>query len=580
MTTKTLDPEAKKNALLWLNEPYDENTKSWIKQNLDSNPDLINAAFYRDLEFGTGGLRGIMGIGSNRMNVYTIRRATQGLANYLLKTTKSPSVMVGYDGRENSRLFAEEVAKVLAASEITCYLFKELRPTPLVSFGVRYKKATAGIMITASHNPPEYNGYKVYWNDGGQVLPPNDIGIIEEVYKLKHLDEIKVGALDSPFVKPVLEEIDQAYIKALLPLKVLKGPVPVKALYTSLHGTGITLMPTLLKAWEVEGIAYVEKQCVPDGKFTYAKTPNPEEKAALEMGIEQMLREKHDLLLATDPDADRVGVAVIHKGQAALLNGNQIACICLDFLIRELKKQGRLPAKASFIKTIVTTELFKKIASQEGYYSFDVLTGFKYVAEKIREWEVSQEHEFVFGGEESYGYLYGTQTRDKDGLIISALLCEIAGLAKKAGKTLIDVIEDIYRKYGLYLEKLASFKFPETKEGRESITTSMQNLRQNPPKTLNGQPIVRVDDYMKLESADLVSGRKEKLLLEQSDVLVYWMKNGAKVMIRPSGTEPKVKVYCGVNLSTFDSIQEGTNRLTLEANNLISDLEKIAFKQN
>lgn len=576
MSTSTLNPDAVKNANSWLDEPYDEATKAWIRDNLKNHPEQINQAFYRDLEFGTGGLRGIMGIGSNRMNVYTIRRATQGLANYILKQNiDHPSVFIGYDGRRHSREFADESAKVLAANGITAYLFKELRPTPLVSFGVRFKKCLSGIMITASHNPPDYNGYKVYWNDGGQVLPPHDLGIIEEVYKLKSLSDIKIGPLDSPLIVRVLDEVDNAYLSTIEKLRLNKGESNVKVLYTSLHGTGITLMPETLKRWGVTHFATVEKQCVPDGNFTYAPIPNPEEKEALNMGIEQLLREEHDILIANDPDADRVGVAVRHQGKAVILTGNQIASLCLHYLI---KNKIDLPANAAFVKTIVTTELFRKIAVLNGYSCFDVLTGFKYVAEKIREWEDNgYPFRFVFGGEESYGYLYGTQTRDKDALIMSALISEMAAFAKKHHKTLIDLRDALFKEYGLFFETLTSLKYPETKEGNEAMKKAVDKLRASPPLRFGSASVIAIDDYQLRERLDLATGKKEPLTLEQSDVLVFWLDDGSKVMIRPSGTEPKVKIYCGVTTSRYDTVDAGLAELDKKAQTLIQQLKNMVL---
>lgn len=576
MNTKTLDPVAVKNANHWLNEPYDENTKAWIKENLQNNPELINQSFYRDLEFGTGGLRGIMGVGSNRMNVYTIRRATQGLANYILKqNVEHPSVFIGYDGRTHSYEFALESAKVLAGNGIIAYLFKELRPTPLVSFGVRFKKCLSGIMITASHNPPEYNGYKVYWNDGGQVLPPHDIGIIEEVYKLKSLSDIKIGDANSPLINWVLDEIDEKYLSAIEKLRLYSGEVSVKVLYTPLHGTGITLMPKVMKKWGVIHFKTVEKQSYPDGHFTNAPVPNPEEKEALNLGIEELLLGEHDLLIANDPDADRVGVAVRHHGKAVILTGNQIASLCLNYLI---KNKTDLPANAAFIKTIVTTELFRKIAVLNGYACFDVLTGFKYVAEKIREWEDEDSpFTFIFGGEESYGYLYGKETRDKDALIMSALIAEMAGFAKRQNKTLIDLRDELFKEYGLYYEGLSSLKFPESKEGKEAMKKAVERLRSNPPLKFGDVEVIAIDDYLIREKIDLVSGRKEPLTLEQSDVLVFWLKDHSKVMIRPSGTEPKVKIYCGVTTPSYDTVESGLLALEKKTQGLINILKELTL---
>ncbi|MFN4174647.1 MAG: phospho-sugar mutase, partial [Parachlamydiaceae bacterium] len=419
------------------------------------------------------------------------------------------------------------------------------------------------------------NGYKVYWNDGGQVLPPHDIGIIEEVYKLKSLSDIKIGDANSPFINWVLDEIDEKYLSAIEKLRLYSGEVSVKVLYTPLHGTGITLMPKVMKNWGVIHFKTVEKQSYPDGNFTNAPVPNPEEKEALNLGIEELLLGEHDLLIANDPDADRVGVAVRHHGKAVILTGNQIASLCLNYLI---KNKTDLPANAAFIKTIVTTELFRKIAVLNGYACFDVLTGFKYVAEKIREWEDEDSpFTFIFGGEESYGYLYGKETRDKDALIMSALIAEMAGFAKRQNKTLIDLRDELFKEYGLYYEGLSSLKFPESKEGKEAMKKAVERLRSNPPLKFGDVEVIAIDDYLIREKIDLISGRKEPLTLEQSDVLVFWLKDHSKVMIRPSGTEPKVKIYCGVTTPSYDTVESGLLALEKKTQGLINILKELTL---
>ncbi|MCB1114460.1 MAG: phospho-sugar mutase [Chlamydiia bacterium] len=575
-----LDEEAEKNIQSWLAQEYDDKTKDTIRQMLNADDPELNNAFYTNLAFGTGGMRGIMGVGTNRMNRYTIMRATQGLANYIEEENlPNPSVLIGYDSRHHSREFAEIAARVLAANEIDVYIASDIRPTPWVSFGCRFKRCNAAIMITASHNPPEYNGYKVYWSDGAQVLPPHDKGIIEDVNKIESLSEIKKTDLKSPFITWIDEEIDNAYLKAIRPLSLCpdqnktKGE-NLKVLYSSLHGTGIKLLPKAMQDWGFSNLTLVEKQCIPDGDFSAAPSPNPEDPEALKMGVEQLLKENLDLLIATDPDADRVGAVVNHQGKAVYLNGNQIACLGLYHILSEKKVQNTLPDNGAAIKTIVTTELFKKIANNFGVTCFNVHTGFKYVAEKIREWEEdSNPYQYLFGGEESFGYLWGTYARDKDGISASLLIQEIALKQKLKGKTLIDLLNEIYERYGLFFETLKSVRFEETKEGKEKMAQSLDKLRNSPPKSLADIAVKTLDDYQKRKRFDLLSGHVTELPLAQSNVLIFWLEDDSKVMVRPSGTEPKVKLYCGVSQSTFSNQEEALQTLKSKANTLINALE-------
>lgn len=562
------DLTTQKNVDQWLEGQYDEETKATIRRLLTEDPQQIVDAFFTHLTFGTAGLRGLMGVGTNRMNIYTVRATTQGLANYVLKQpkqeNKNHAVLIGYDSRHYSREFAEETARVLAGNGIEVYLFKNIRPTPLVSFGCRYKKCMAAVMITASHNPAVYNGYKVYWSDGGQVVQPHDIGIIAEVEKITDPTEVRLATnLSDPLIHEIEAEIDEAYIKAITPLQNYpeinqqKGD-QLKVVYTSLHGTGITLAPRALTAWGFKNPTLVGDQVIPNGDFPTVKSPNPEEKAALQMGIDLMLKTQSDLLIANDPDADRVGVAVLHKNDAYILNGNQIAAICLAHICEALSKQNRLPSRAAFIKTIGTTELFRVICQDYQRKCFNVLTGFKYIAEKIREWELLPDgYQYIFGGEESYGYLLGTHARDKDAIVCSALLCEVALHAKLEGKTLVDRLYDLYQRYGVYQEKLLSINFGETKEGKEQMAHGMQRLRQSHLHEINGIPVVSVEDYLVSTRYFLETGKTEPIPLIKSDVLLYWLADESKVMVRPSGTEPKVKLYCGVVEKTFPSIEEG-----------------------
>lgn len=587
MTSKSkivLDPVTEKNVHLWLDGAYDASTKAAIKKLLDENPKEIVDSFYTNLAFGTGGLRGIMGVGCNRMNVYTVRAATQGLANYINrqpKTAEGFSVLIGYDSRNHSREFAEESAKVLAANNIKVYLFKELRPTPLVSFGCRFKKCNAAIMITASHNPPEYNGYKVYWNDGAQVLPPHDKNIIDEVQKIVDPKQVKeVGDLKNPLIEEILEEVDAAYIKAIHPLQLYpeinraEGNT-LKVVYTSLHGTGITMVPRTLDDWGFTNYHFVDPQVIADGNFPTVKSPNPEEKTALSMGIDKVIQTGADLLIATDPDADRVGVAIKHNGEIILLNGNQMAAILLEHVCEALTKQKRLPEKAAFVKTIGTTELFQAICNTYKRPCINVLTGFKYIAEKIREWEKDPKEglQYIFGGEESYGYLLGTKARDKDAVISAALICEVALQAKKKGKTLLDLLHELYAKHGFFLEKLLSVEFEETKEGKDKMAAGMNRILKDPPKHLAGKAVAAIEDYRTSIRTDLKTGATEKITLPKSNVLFFWLEDGSKAMIRPSGTEPKIKIYCGVVQKDYKTLEEASASAETYANALLQDLK-------
>jgi phosphoglucomutase/phosphomannomutase len=579
-----LDPIAERNVKRWLEQDYDSATKEEIRRLLKSEASELNDAFYTDLAFGTGGMRGLTGVGTNRMNRYTVARATQGLANYLKKQPlPSPSVLIGYDSRKSSREFAEIAARVLAGNEIEVLIFSEIRPTPIVSFGCRWKKCLAAIMITASHNPPAYNGYKVYWSDGGQVLPPHDKGIIEQVYQIENLSDIKLADLQSPFIHWLHDEVDTAYLEAIRPLslypKVIKDQgSALKILYTSLHGTGITMIPPAMKDWGFSSLAFVEKQIIPDGSFPYAPIPNPEDPRALEMGIQEMLEKHSDILIATDPDADRVGVVCLHKGKPVTLTGNQIASICLYHILSRRKALNDLPDNAAVIKSIATTELFKNIAHHYGVTCFDVLTGFKYVAERIREWEdEGNPYEYLFGGEESFGYLWGDAVRDKDAISSSLLIAETALIQKLKGKTLVDLAEEVYHQFGLYFETLKSIEFPETKEGKEKMAHALDRLRKNPPRTLGGINVVCFEDYLKNTSYNYVTEQTTPLSLASSNVLLFWLEDHSKVMVRPSGTEPKVKFYCGVTDPNFKDIEVGFAQLKEKSSHLLQALEKDLF---
>lgn len=535
-----IDPAIEKRIQRWLEGPFDPKMKEEIRRLQKSDPKQLSDAFFRDLAFGTGGMRGIIGVGTNRMNRYTVGAATQGLANYLKKQPgKSHSVFIGYDVRHHSREFAEETARVLAGNGIRVYLSKEICPTPLTSFACRHFGCSAAVMITASHNPPEYNGYKVYWKDGAQVVPPHDVGIMQEAAKIQSPDQIKMG---ETFTE-VDGELDAAYLAELKKLQLhpeLSGS-PLKIIYSNLHGTGLRLVPKALKEWGYSNLSFVEKQKPLDGNFTYAHSPNPENEKALKLGMEQL---KEGIFIATDPDADRVGVVALDRGKPVRLTGNQTACLCLHHICTSLTS---LPPNAAFIKTIVTTELFKVIAESFGGKCIDVLTGFKYIGEKIGIWEKSfDSYQFIFGAEESYGSLFGTFVRDKDAVSASCLVAEMAALAKKQNLSLIDRLYQIYRKYGIHRESLTDLAFSETPEGMNQMQSLMKHLRADPPSHIDGQKIVTIEDYQLRKATHLVTGKTHSLDLPESDVLRFWLEEGSKFVIRPSGTEPKVKIYAEV----------------------------------
>jgi phosphomannomutase len=544
------------NVQSWLEGDYDEETKRQIRE---MTPEQLQDAFYKRLEFGTGGLRGIMGVGTNRLNIYTVRAATQGLANYLKKEGKQPlRVLVGYDSRNNSKLFAEEAARVLGANGIEVLLLEELRPVPLISFGCRHKECSAAVLITASHNPPEYNGYKVYWSNGGQVLPPHDVGIIEEVNKITSPDQVKLGPLEPIWIG---DEVDQAYFETTrnlqsYPSQNAKRGAELKVVYSSLHGAGITLVPKSLEGWGFTNLQLVEKQCIPDGDFPTLTSPNPEEPEAMEMGTQQMMAQEADLFIATDPDTDRLGVVVRHDGEAVRLNGNETACLCLHHLCRKAKGTN-----LAAVKTIVTTELFAAIAKHYGVACFDVLTGFKYIGELMDQWETSGEHEYLFGAEESYGSLLGTHARDKDAVIASSLVCELALDAKLAGETLIDRLESIYKEFGLYREKLISLTF-KGKDGAERMSQLMEQLRTKPPEEIAGVAVTEVQD--------LLPGGP----LPPSNVLLFHLEDGTKLVVRPSGTEPKIKLYAGVVDEEPAQIEEAIAACDQKLDKFLNELSK------
>lgn len=569
----------------WLNGAYDEASKEAIKKLVSSHPEEAEDAFYKTLTFGTAGMRGVMGVGSNRMNVYTIRSATQGLAQYLLKENpeKEVSVFIGYDSRHHSKEFAEETARVFAGNGIKVYLPDAIRPTPFVSFGCRYKKCDAAVMITASHNPPEYNGYKVYGPDGGQVSSPRDQAIVDEVNQIQDPTQIKqVDSIQHPLISILDEEVDDAYLSAIRSLAFYpeenkeKG-AQLKIVYTSLHGTGITLAPRAFRLWGFTNLTFVEDQIIPNPDFPSVHFPNPEEKETLKEGIKTLTEKQGDLLIATDPDADRVGVVAMYENAPFIFTGNQIACICLEHICKALPT---MPSNAAFIKTIVTSELFRVIVERYGATCFDVLTGFKYIAEMIHKWELNPgSYQYIFGGEESLGYLLGTYARDKDAISASALIAEVALHAKLEGKTLVDRLYDLHQTYGIYIERLLSVQFPESKEGKEQMQTAMQLLRKNNFNEVEGRKVIKVDDYFTSESKDLTTNQVTPLTLPQSDVIIYWLEGGGKVMVRPSGTEPKVKIYVGVVVKEFETIPLGETAAEESAKEILEAMKELLTQE-
>ena len=544
-----IDASAKENAKTWLNGQYDEETKQAIRDMMD-NPNELNESFYRNLEFGTGGLRGIMGVGTNRMNKYTVAMATQGLANYVKRCFPNANPIkaaVSHDSRNHSREFAEITANVLAANGFHVYLFEALRPTPELSFAVRHFGCQTGVMVTASHNPKEHNGYKAYWDDGCQLVAPHDTNVIDEVMKIKGLEDVKMTGGEAN-IEIIGENVDSVYLDRIeqnsLHPELIKKHHDLKIVYTPLHGTGITLIPRMLEKLGFTNVNVVKEQATPDGNFPTTPSPNPEEKAAMKMAVDLAKDIDADIVFTSDPDADRVGVAVKRPdGEWMLLNGNQTMSVLIYYLLKEWKETGRLTGKEFIVKTIVTSELPADIAKRVGVKVYDVLTGFKFIGDKIRELEGKEV--FIGGGEESYGYMIGDFVRDKDAVAACSMIAEIAAWAAEQGKTFFDVLVDLYTEYGFYKEGLLSV-VRKGKSGAEEIQQMMKDYRDNPPSEINGSKVVCIKDYKLHESTDLTTGKKEPITLPTSNVLQFFTADGNKVTVRPSGTEPKIKFYFGV----------------------------------
>jgi len=561
----------------WLDGNYDEEVKNNIRELQQSNKEELADAFYRNLEFGTGGLRGIMGIGTNRMNKYTVGMATQGYANYLKQSFPGEEVKVAiaHDCRNNSRFFAETAANVFAANGIKVYLFKELRPTPELSYAIRHYKCHGGVVCTASHNPKEYNGYKAYWNDGGQLVPPHDKNVIAEVEKINSVDEVKWSGGEQNII-PISKEIDSAYIDMLKSLsiypEVIREQSDLKIVYTSIHGTGITLVPQVLQEFGFNNVHVVEEQATPDGNFSTVVYPNPEESEAMSIGLKKAQELDADILLGTDPDADRVGIGVKdNEGKWVLLNGNQTAVLAFNYMIESRKEKGLAKPNDMVVKTIVTTDMIDVIAEKNGVKCYNVLTGFKWIAELIKEKEGKEN--YIIGGEESYGLMIGSQIRDKDAISAVALICEMAAYEKQKGRTLYQKLVDLYIQHGCYKEHLISIT-KKGMNGQQEIAQMMESYRSNPPKTLAGMEVSQLLDYQQQVATNLKTGSKSPIQLPKSNVLQFLLEDGSKASARPSGTEPKIKFYFSVNapLASADQYEQVEKELDEKIQKIIKDL--------
>lgn len=570
--------EIKEKASKWLGEEFDEQTRAGVKNLLENDEQELVESFYRDLEFGTGGLRGIMGVGTNRMNIYTVGMATQGLCNYMKMNfahLDEIKVAIAYDCRNNSRLFAETTAGIFAANGIKAYLFSELKPTPELSFAIRHFECQGGVVITASHNPKEYNGYKVYWDDGGQIISPHDKNIIAEVNEISDIKEVK---FDGPadLIEPIGDEFDRIYLEKLTSLSLSPGIIQeqkdLKIVYTPIHGTGVKLVPRALEAYGFENIYHVDEQDEVNGDFPTVKSPNPEEPAAMQMALVKAKSIEADLVMATDPDSDRVGIAVKDKkGEFVLLNGNQTGAILFYYILKKWNEKGMITGNEYMVKTIVTTDLLAEIAGKYKVETYDVLTGFKFIADIIKKNEGKST--FIVGAEESYGYLAGEFVRDKDAVMSCALIAEITAWAKDQGKSLFDILLDIYKEFGYYKEKLISV-YKEGKSGAEEIQKMMENFRNSPPETINGSEVVLVHDYLKQNTFDNISHLRYDINLPKSNVLQFILQDKSKITIRPSGTEPKIKFYFSVQVDNNDKEDDEISKeLDKKIEGIIEDLK-------
>jgi phosphoglucomutase len=561
----------------WLGGNFDEQTKEEIVRLQKENEGELTDAFYRSLEFGTGGLRGIMGVGTNRMNRYTVGMATQGYANYLIKSFPNTdiSIAIAHDSRNNSRTFAEIVANIMGANGIKAYLFESLRPTPELSFTIRQLKCQGGVVCTASHNPKEYNGYKAYWSDGGQLVPPHDENVIREVEKISSVDDVKWSGGEQN-IQIIGKEMDEAYIKMVKSLsvypEVIRKQHDLKIVYTPIHGTGITLVPEVLKAFGFTNVIIVDEQAVPDGNFPTVIYPNPEESEAMSIGLKKAKQIDADILLGTDPDADRVGIAIKNtRNEWVLMNGNQTAALAFNYLIEARNAKGIAQPNDMVVKTIVTTDLIDEIAAKNSIACYNVLTGFKWIAELIKEKEGTEN--YVIGGEESYGLMVGSQLRDKDAVSAVAFLCEMAAYEKDKGLSLYQKLLDLYVKYGFYKEHLISIT-KKGMNGQAEIAEMMEKFRKNPPATINGAQVDQLLDYSTQQGKNLRTGQSWNIALPKSNVLQFILSDGSKISARPSGTEPKIKFYFSVNtkLNSPEEFDQVNRELQERIDGIIKDL--------
>ncbi len=569
--------KVKQKAEAWLAGNYSEESKKEVKNLLEKDKDGLIDAFYKDLEFGTGGLRGIMGFGTNRMNIYTVGMAAQGLANYTKKQFPNTELKmaVAYDCRNNSELFAKTCADIFSASGFKVYLFDSLRPTPELSYAIRYYGCQTGIVLTASHNPKEYNGFKAYWDDGSQLVPPHDVNVISEVNKLT-VDDVKFNGI-AENIELISKEIDEAFLNEVKALSlnpdIIAKHSDLKIVYTPIHGTGSTLIPESLRRYGFTNIIDVPEQNIISGDFPTVVYPNPEETEAMSMAVAKAKETNADLAMASDPDADRVGMAVTNlKGEYELLNGNQTGALLVNYLVENWIKNGKIKGNEYIIKTIVTTELLADIATKNGIEYYDTLTGFKNIAIVIREQEGKKT--YIGGGEESYGYLIGDYVRDKDAVSSCSLIAELTAVAKDNGRTVFEELIEIYKKYGFYKEKLV-YIVRKGMQGGEEIKEMMVNFRNNPPKTIDGSKVVMIKDYQSSETKYLISGETSKIDIDKSNVLQFYTEDGTKISVRPSGTEPKIKFYFSVKteLNSVNEYEAKNAELESKIDAIVADLK-------
>lgn len=566
---------AKVNA--WLSDSFDATTREEVQKLQSENEKELADAFYRNLEFGTGGLRGIMGVGTNRMNKYTVGMATQGYANYLKQSFgDGVKVAIAHDSRNNSRFFAETTANVFAANGIKVFLFESLRPTPELSFAIRHLGCQGGVVCTASHNPKEYNGYKAYWNDGAQLVPPHDKNVIKEVEKIASVDEVKWSGGEQN-ITLIGKEIDEAYISMVKELSVYPDIIArqsdLKIVYTPIHGTGIKLVPQVLERFGFKNVHIVEEQSVPDGNFPTVVYPNPEEKETMGIGLQKAKELDADILLGTDPDADRVGIGVKdNHGEWVLMNGNQTAILAFNYLLEARRTKGIAQPNDMVITTIVTTGMVDGLAKGNNVSCYRVLTGFKWIAEMIREKEGKEN--YVVGGEESFGLMIGDKIRDKDAVSAVALLCEMAAYEKDKGRTLFEKLVDLYVQYGFYKEDLISIT-KKGMDGQQQIAAMMEGYRANPPQSINGSPVVQLLDYELSKGSNPQTGEEWPIILPKSNVLQFILADGSIISARPSGTEPKIKFYFSVKeaLKSAADFDEVNKQLDKKIKAIIADMK-------